>query len=336
MYQTVNVINENVKGFEDVFASLKEHNQTKSHLTIEFCQPLNWEGEFTPNIEYAVAEHDQVEKVTIHEGGTVTRQTTGATKPCNYDWIRTHIMNKLYLYGASSMPEYNQRCSTFALLVPTSAFDHEAETLQTVFRFMLRDPKYTVTDSVDGLRFERKQACSLAHARDQKLAVWFRLGNEKVPLPNDPDYVTKLCAMQQATDPMINFENPDLGRLEYRVATAMAAAFPMLEQDNVQGLLEYIVTLGKQRSLVIELNRRVPDPVTELGRRVLVPRLGGYGLAAADTAPYSTATFPIVSVHPTYERDLVRISEAGRISGLKGGLSGRPVLSFIQHKLNDE
>lgn len=316
--------------FDDVFESVRAASGFLAPMTLEFVQPLNYVGETTPTIQNQICDHKSFEKVTIHEGGSCARQTTGECKTWDFSWVRACILAGVYNYGDAPVPEHHQRASSLGIQLDTSSQEHEVEVFQHLFRHMLRNPEYDITQG-NNIRFDRKQHCTLAHAGDARVAFWYSTAMN-LPAINDDSYGCSLFIIQEATDPFMDFADPDVEKMEYRVATYLARNCSTYSKGAITELIDLVVDAGRSRKLVVELTKKLPQAVAESGTRVLVPRLGSFGILEKGAEPVMTATFPVISVHPTYERDLQRLAlmaKNAKRETLKGGTNA-PVFSFLK------
>lgn len=316
--------------FDDVFSAVRASTGFLAPMTLEFVQPLNYVGETTPTIQNQICDHKSYEKVTIHEGGACARQTTGECTVWDFSWVRACVLAGLYNYGDAPVPEHHQRASSLGIQLDTSSQEHEVEVFQHLFRHMLRAPEYDITQG-NNIRFDRKPHCTLAHAGDARVAFWYSTAMN-LPAANDESYGFALFTLHEATDPFMDFAAPDLEKLNYRAASYLARNCSTFEKAAVNDLTDMVVEAGRSRKLVVELTKKLPQAVAESGTRVLVPRLGSFGILKKDAEPVMTATFPVISVHPTYERDLQRLAlmtKNAKRGALKGGTNA-PIFSFLK------
>ena len=292
-------------GTQALFDVLREKNpalaEIQGPLALEYVQPVNYTGETTPQIPETVCSTKEVEKVTIMEGGLIQRQTTSdALIPISFDWVNLHLTRGAYLWSTAKYPEYFAKPSSWGLEFPTEGQDQEAEVLEQVFRDSLGDQKFSFSGEVPV--FEKKAACSMVVSRDYRVSFWFHLIGERLPEIGDEDYHLSLFAQKTAVDPLLDFKNPDLARLEYWVSSYWTQFMPFGKAD-VQAMMDECLKRAARRRLVVEFTKKISDEVVAAAEMVLVPRLGCPGFTDPTKDPINAIGFPQVSVHPVYTRD---------------------------------
>lgn len=296
---------------QPIFDILREKNPTvaatEGPLTIEYVQPVDHTHDSTPRLTTSVASHEDLEKVTIYEGGLIQRQTTrSALLPLNLDWIELHATRGAYNWNSSRYPEFFTKPASLGLEFPTENQAQEAEVFEQIFRDALASPNFSFQN--EDPVFEKKTACSMIHVRDYRISFWFHLAGETLPEPGDEDYHLLLFAQKQACDPLLDPANPDLARLEHFVANYWQQFMPT-SQTDVRAMVEEVLRRARRRRLVVEMTRKISDEVVSAGRRVIVPKLHGLGFTDPSKEPVNAVSFPQVSVHPTYTKDLKHVGD---------------------------
>ena len=290
---------------QGLFDALREKNpalaEIQGPLALEYTQPVNYTGELTPQLAEAVCSTAEVEKITIMEGGLIQRQTTADSLiPINFDWVNLHLTRGAYLWSTAKYPEYFAKACSWGLEFPTEGQGQEAEVLEQVFRDSLGDQRFSFSGEVPV--FEKKAACSMVVSRDYRVSFWFHLLGERLPEIGDEDYHLSLFAQKTAVDPLLDFKNPDLARLEYWVSSYWTQFMPFGKAD-VQAMMDECLKRAARRRLVVEFTKKISDEVVAAAEMVLVPRLGCPGFTDPTKDPINAIGFPQVSVHPVYTRD---------------------------------
>lgn len=296
---------------QPLFDALRERNPavagSDGPLTLEYVQPVDYSGELTPQLTNAVSSHDELEKITIFEGGLVQRQTTKENlEELKLDWVELHLRKGAYNWHPGRYPEFFTKPASLGLEFPTENQAQEAEVFEQIFRDALGAQNFSFRNEEPV--FEKKTSCSMIHARDYRVSFWFRLVDETLPLVGDQDYHLALFAQRQACDPLLDPAEPDLARLEHFVANYWQQFMPVGKAE-LSTLVEEVIERAKRRRLVVEMTRKISDEVVSAGRRVIVPKLHGQGFIDPTGLAISAVAFPQVNVHPTFTKDLKHVAD---------------------------